>query len=284
MKIFLNERINRDGSEWIPDNRNELEANAVQLFETLESFHFLPEATVNYSSVEFGLLLNNIALVSDINDYSITNVAHQLRMMLFEVDAIDWSVSRSQRPDHIYYFIANLASENINITGSSVAEAIENKVNGEKVAMINFTSSNFNELEIMNLLRVDVNPPNKMSKVDLEFITSRNSCVTFYNLNYKPRVYNWNPKHGENGKGMIPNKDEIVSPLECSRDEASKFLEDAIGYRKSNELYNYDPTNSKFLVWKCESKENNVFHAYHPVDQNEVDIEVKEFITKLLST
>jgi hypothetical protein len=281
MKIFLNERINQDGSEWLPSNREELELNALQLLDTLESFNFLTEANVHYSSEEFTLLLENLEIVNNINEYSITNIAHQLRTILFKVDAIDWSFSRSQRSDHIYYYISGLGSQNINISGSSVAEAVENKFSGEKVAMINFTSSSFNELEVMNLLRVDLKPPNTMDKVDLEFITSQKSCVKFYHFNCKPRTYSWNPKHGENGKGMISNKAEIVSPLECSKEEAELLLKYAIGYRKTHELYNYDSAKFKYLVWKCESKEQNIFHGYHPINQNEVATEIKDFIEKV---
>ncbi|MEK6495473.1 hypothetical protein, partial [Myroides odoratimimus] len=104
--------------------------------------------------------------------------------------------------------------------------------------------------------------------------------IEWFHNNRDARSYTWNKKHGENGIGIIANKGEVVSPLECSKLEAEEFLNVAIGYRKSNELYNYDPKNMKYMVWKCDAPGTKSFHAYHPIDQREVDLKIQQFLTK----
>jgi hypothetical protein len=66
--------------------------------------------------------------------------------------------------------------------------------------------------------------------------------------------------------------------LEGSRVEAEALLIVAIAFRKTNELYAYDNARNKFMVFKSDNTPNNGYHSYHPIDQNEIDDEVKEFL------
>ena len=279
MKVFLNERIHLGGEDWLPDSSDDFNENIKNLIETLESFIFLTEATVFYSSLELNRLFENITTVEEFSDYSITNPVHRIRTILSQVESIDWTYSKKQRTDHLYYFISGLGAITHNVNESSIAEACEYKHENNEVTLINILSSQFNETNPLNVLRSNVNPPNISSSNLLPFVSNRNQTVDYYRTNRKPRIYNWNPKHGENGNGMIPNKGETVSPLECSRVEAAEYLENAVGYRKTNELYNMD--KNKFMVWKCDSIEQNSFHAYHPINQDEIEEDVKEFLKQI---
>lgn len=279
MKVFLNERIHLGGEDWLPDSSDDFNDNIKNLIETLESFIFLTEATVFYSSLELNRLFENITTVEEFSDYSITNPVHRIRTILSQVESIDWTYSKKQRTDHLYYFISGLGAITHNVNESSIAEACEYKHENNEVTLINILSSQFNETNPLNVLRSNVNPPNISSSNLLPFVSNRNQTVNYYRTHRKPRAYNWNPKHGENGSGMIPNKGETVSPLECSRVEAAEYLENAVGYRKTNELYNMD--KNKFMVWKCDSIEQNSFHAYHPINQDEIEEDVKEFLKQI---
>lgn len=79
------------------------------------------------------------------------------------------------------------------------------------------------------------------------------------------RIYNWNPKHGESGKGAHPgNKGEKVSVLHCSREHAAELLKRAVGEAAgSGPLYFFDSERNMYMEFKRESKESNTFHSYH---------------------
>ena len=97
---------------------------------------------------------------------------------------------------------------------------------------------------------------------------------------HKPlRVYEWNEKHGENGKGAHPeNKGEKVSVLESSREHAGELLPKAIGLPNYDTLYCYDVNLKKYMEYKAGCKferlpENAVerkYHSFHINDDNRV--------------
>ena len=106
----------------------------------------------------------------------------------------------------------------------------------------------------------------------------------WYETNRKPqRIFNLNPKHGENGKGAHPgNKGEKVSVLMCSRGEAKNMLLKAIG-SDPKVLYFFDKTHNQYIEFKCESK--NTYHGFHldKIDEKRVPEEIKNMIKKLIS-
>lgn len=81
------------------------------------------------------------------------------------------------------------------------------------------------------------------------------------------RIYEWNPKHGENGKGVISVPGEVVSPLLSSIDAAEKLLPYAIGIKKDNKLYIFDDAFDCFEEFAPGS---NSYHSYHLQDIKEV--------------
>ena len=106
----------------------------------------------------------------------------------------------------------------------------------------------------------------------------------WYETNRKPqRIFNLNPKHGENGKGAHPgNKGEKVSVLMCSRGEAKNMLLKAI-CSDPKVLYFFDKTHNQYIEFKCESK--NTYHGFYldAIDEKRVPEEIKDMIKKLIS-
>ncbi len=97
------------------------------------------------------------------------------------------------------------------------------------------------------------------------------------------RVYNWNPKHGENGCGGHPsNKGAAVSLLLCSRGEAASLMKKAVGEEEENRLYAFDTQRGGWMEYMAEAKSPNAnsderkYHSYHIDDGKCVPKRVKE--------
>lgn len=95
-------------------------------------------------------------------------------------------------------------------------------------------------------------------------ITDKNKLEVWLRDNRQPRVFNKNPKHGEQGKGVRSNKGEKVSPLLCSPQEAQQFLDTAIGCATfKKELYNFDRERNKYIVFSNENTPDNTYHGHY---------------------
>lgn len=86
------------------------------------------------------------------------------------------------------------------------------------------------------------------------------------------RVYNWNPKHGEQGTGAHPvNKGNKVAILHCSKEHAQDLLQKAIGKKGWNCLWTYDAEKHMFMEFQAETKYAQLpaeaierkYHSYH---------------------
>lgn len=110
------------------------------------------------------------------------------------------------------------------------------------------------------------------------------SISKWYETNRKPqRIFNLNPKHGENGRGAHPgNKGEKVSVLMCSRGEAKEMLLKAIG-SDLRILYFFDQIHNQYIEFKRESE--NTYHGFHidSIDEKRVPEEIKMMINKLIN-
>lgn len=105
---------------------------------------------------------------------------------------------------------------------------------------------------------------------------------------HKPlRVYEWNIKHGECGKGAHPdNKGEEVSVLESSREHARELLYKAIGMPRYDTLYSFDDEFGKYMEYQAGCKFGNLpkgvkerkYHSYHINDEKRVPKRVAEKI------
>lgn len=274
MKVFVNERMLISGEEWIPNTQAEFEANVKQLLSVLNCFNFLNQTQIYYNSEGIGLLIANFNIVGE--EYFLFNPIDQLRNLLIDIDAIDWNLNKIHRNDYSYFIqLAEGAITHLANT-TTIAEATEYSFLNNKVLLINLFSSEINQLPSLYVNRVNINPPKDMQLLELKMLSEKEETIRYTLNNHKQPQFSFNPKHGENNKGVWNNKDEEVSPLLCSKEEAEEFLKISVGSKKTNELYAYDWINEKFIVFKNES--NNLFHPYHPIDQDEVPAEVKDFI------
>lgn len=107
--------------------------------------------------------------------------------------------------------------------------------------------------------------------------------LKWYETNRRPqRVFNLNPKHGENGKGAHPEHDgKKVSVLMCSSGEAREMLLKAIG-TDQKVLYFFDKKNEQYIEFKRES--DNTYHGFHldVDDEGRVPNNIKKMIKELI--
>lgn len=104
------------------------------------------------------------------------------------------------------------------------------------------------------------------------------------------RKYNWNPKHGENGKGAHPNnKGDKVSVLMSTREHARDLLLNAIGYENHDYLYCFDFDFKKYMEFKADCKFKNLslgtderlYHSYHIDDEHAIPDRIMKKIEAL---
>lgn len=279
MNIFLNENILISQEPWITDNVDEVLDNLSKITKCLHCFNFHVEPTVLYSGNGLKNLFENFKDIEFLTDYSLTNPLNMLRLILRDIEAVNWDLNPHQRADHMYFFLSEGGAKSHYVNNTTIAEAAEYSFNNNEVGLLNLMSSEFNETNPIHINRSSINPPPNITTVAIKIITSKPELITYVMEKRSNRNFNWNPKHGENNKGVKQNKGEAVSPLECSKEEAELLLPKAVGYRGSDELYAYDIKIQKFMVFKSENTTHNSYHPYHPINQNEVPRDVKAFLT-----
>ncbi len=98
------------------------------------------------------------------------------------------------------------------------------------------------------------------------------------------RSYNWNPKHGENGKGAHPtNNGDEVSVLLCSREHAAEIIHKAVGEPMYDTLYCYDTDFGKYMEFKADCKYEHLqdrtkrnYHSYHLSEESAIPHRIKK--------
>jgi len=126
------------------------------------------------------------------------------------------------------------------------------------------------------------------SKVIDYLSVSINRVFDWLSRHHKPlRVYEWNEKHGENGKGAHPDhKGDKVSVLLCSVAHANELLSKAIGVPMYDFLYNYDCDYGRYMEYKAGCRcvhlppdaTERRYHSYHIGDEQQIP---KRVIQKL---
>ena len=96
------------------------------------------------------------------------------------------------------------------------------------------------------------------------------------------RVYNWNPKHGENGKDAHKaNKTDTVAILYCSREHATELLHKALGDNNDiGPLYVWDEEFKHYMEFKRESKSSITFHSYHLEEDDRKIPAIKKLLSR----
>jgi hypothetical protein len=223
MTIFINERILLTGEDWIPTDSIEIENTLSNLIRSLYYFNFYTEPVVYYSAKGLTDLINNFNLLESYSDYFLTNPIDRLRTVLNEIDAVDWNLKPKQRNDYSYYFLSGGGALTHYVNNSSVAEATECRYSDACVALLNLINSEFNETNPLHVSRSSISPPPNIQTVGIEVIKTKSEIIGFVNKNRKKRTYNWNPKHGENGKGMIQTSKRLSPPWKVAGSRLRHF-------------------------------------------------------------
>lgn len=276
MKVFINERMHISGAEWIPDSQAEFDSNIEQILSVLGCFNFFDKTNIYFNSEGIGSLIENLKIIG--NEYFLFNPIDQLRTILIDIEAVDWSINKVHRDDHLYFIQLDRGATVHPVNTTTIAEAAEYNFLGDKVFLINLLSSEINNLPTLYVNRININPPGNMNLLQIEKVSGKEETIQHLLNERNQPVFNWNPKHGENGRGMIPNENEVVSPLLCNKAEASDLLSLCVNSKKTDELYGYDRRHDKFIVFKNEYTLTNTYHPYHPINQEEVPTEVRIFI------
>jgi hypothetical protein len=282
MTIFINSIINLDGSDWVPTNELDISSNLNALIEALSccSFHF--KGNLFYSSSGMGRLFKNLEqLKSFAEDYFLTNPLDQLRVLMRDLDSEDADYRRGHKATSNYQYITKAGAHSINVNNTLLAEAAEYVLNGRKTLLLNLPASEVNQENPIHISIGSIVPPPNILTVSFSAAKDKAMLTFWTKSNHAPRKFNLNPKHGENGKNARANKGEKVSLLHCSKEQAQIFLNDAVCYTDTNELFYLDATNGKFLVFKTENTPNNSYHGYHVEDESEVPGQVRQYLRKL---
>lgn len=280
MKLFINDLIALN-QEWAPDSEQEFEENILEFLETLKCFVFFNEVEVFYDSSALQRLIDNFELVRQGNTFFTFDIVAQLREFISEIGAFDWRENKKQVDTSNYLALLSFGHSPQNINDSSIAEATEYSYKQNECLLISFKSSEFIYNNVVFVNRVVTHPTLDMKTHRITSVSSIESAVSVYLQRREQLVYNHNPKHGENHNLVKKKGGEIISPLECTVEEAKSFLKFTVGYRRTNsrkELYAYDAGRNKFIVFKFEGVQNEKkYHAFYPHDQK-VPAEVKTFL------
>ena len=199
------------------------------------------------------------------------NIMTRMRIVLNKWGE-NWRMQKVQKDteDYMYYCLP--------IKDDTLCEMTERKyvsVDASTFLLVNFnafacsteiirTKRNQNEIEL------------DVRSFDLKLLSK------WYEVNRKPqRIFNLNPKHGENGKGAHPsNNGQKVSILMCCKEEATRLLYKAIG-EDPKTLYYFDKQCSQYIEFKRESE--NIYHGFHldAEDERRVPRHIKTIIDNL---
>lgn len=167
------------------------------------------------------------------------------------------------------------------VTDDSFCEICERKYQAD-------TACHGSTFAIINHGGLDTHPLASMDRdsdsVDITILeASIEQIENWLQKNRRPmRVYNWNPKHGENGIGAYKeHKNDPVAILYCSIAHATELLHKAKG--EDNEigpLYVWDEDYNRYMEFKRESKLSTTFHSYHLEDGDRKIPAIRKLLSK----
>ncbi len=179
----------------------------------------------------------------------------------------NWRDNKKQQEECVYMLwdLENHKSTCVNDT--SLAEITERMILGGKVRclFLNIRAILINRCFIpifKDCQHIDGLP----EFINIDFVKDADSLIKWVEEHRLLRIFNLNPKHGENGVG---NWGE-ASPLLCSRREAQALLNTAIYDKKTRNYYNFDQTHKKYIIFEDENTSENTYHGYHLDNENAV--------------
>jgi len=194
---------------------------------------------------------------------------------------------KSKQATNCLYFIWDLNQfTGIQISGpiSTLAEIAEEKRQDEnkKLVLMHNDSIHLNR-SIIPIIK-DGYGDRCPFFICIQHVKNSTELENWISQNRQPRLFNLNPKHGENGKGAKANKGEEVSVLLCNKKHAQELLDTAVGDKRiSKKLFNFDNEHQKIIVFEDENTPNNTYHGYHVDNENEVPQNLQKYLPPLKS-
>lgn len=199
------------------------------------------------------------------------NIMTRMRMTMNKWGE-NWRTQKRQKDTESYAYY------NSPIKDDTLCEMIERKIAADENVFLLVNQDAFS----CSTRTIQVKRNGDEVKLDVRYADIK-SIMEWYETNRIPqRIFNLNPKHGENGKGAHPSHDgKKVSILMCGKDEAKNMLVKAIG-TDSRVLYFFDKVYKKYIEFKRES--DNIYHGFHLDDEDEkrVPEDIKMMIDKLI--
>lgn len=189
--------------------------------------------------------------------------------------AEDW------REEPIQEGIVNYKLFQAPVTDDSFCEICERKYQSDiEASNSTYAIINHSALEEMSTATMHRN----MEQIDIPVLEATiENIESWLQVNRRPtRVYNWNPKHGENGRDAHKaNKTDSVATLYCSKEHAEELLHKAIGeYNDIGPLYVWDEEFNRYMEFKRESKSSTTFHSYHLEDGDRKIPAIRKLLSK----
>ncbi len=207
-----------------------------------------------------------------VEDYYLNDIRSQFRILMSRWGENWRNDSKQEEADSFYYFSTQIKND-------TFCEATKRKsINYEN----NFLIINYDAFSSDKGDKVLINYKNRDYHIDVVSPDIKKIALWF-SLNRQPkRIYNFNPKHGENGKrAFSSNKGDKVSILMCGKDDVTDMLNMAFG-EDSKVLYYYDCEHKQYIEFKreLEQKDKIVYHAFHLdcSDEKRIPQKVKSII------
>lgn len=256
------------------------ESDLTQLLKQIESLLDASQIEKNgqlyYDSEELKIFIEQISLISDAGDFYLTNP----KMLFYDwlQNATDWRKSPKQNPNH-YYFAWVVESQSVvSQQNKVIAELIEHALSSQIGLLVNFfqklPSRGFH-LSFKDYIPHDDHNP---MFVKIFHATNQEELEKWLFANRTPRLFNLNPKHGENRQEIRYEKGEEISPLRCSKEEAQQLLQNALGHLGVRDLFNYDKIHQKFIIFKDDNTPQNSYHGFHVENESKVPQRVRQLL------
>lgn len=246
------------------------EANLKSFLSQLESLIEIvgceKEVNLFYSANEIKDFLVNVE--EFYKESYLIDIASTINEYLQKANAINWQYNPTQDNSFQYFILDFNSLQIIQLFNHSINEGLERQLTYQenKVFLINHLALNVSN-PYVSLLKKSTKSNDFPSALIIPLKNNVKEIDEWLTENRKTRTFNLSPKHGENGKRAHPsNKGEEVSILECSKEEAQKLLENAIGDVRIDKkrLYNYDATRDNYILFYYEGENpQNQYHGFH---------------------
>lgn len=245
----------------------------------IEASHREKDVNIYYDSLNAQHFLDEIDLISDTETY-FENPKNRLRLLFRSAN--NWR-DQSKQSGAYHYFIWDIGSFSCTqLLHDTLCETVEFLINYQSKILIVFAKSPSGARDFFAVFKDAPHSPNLPTFYQIPFIFEIEILENWLASNRKKRVFNLNPKHGENGIG---NHQE-GSPLRCNRQRAGELLNTAIGNKAiTRELYNYDLEHQRYIVFKLDGSSNDAdsYHGYHIDNENEIDVSIRTLLEEKLS-